>query len=259
MYRILLVIFGSVVLLSAGSGCAFGHYWMDRGNDLVDMFGLRVSGNLGFGLEANVRATEFFQTGIGWSEKYVIGISGREFGCYLEQSYSMPFTPSDWVPWIYPTPFGFERGIKRTPIFGNFPEVGVERQVSFLPSYGSKYRIVSDVPWAGRKKTSYDRWGGDIGFSACAGFLVVAGVEAEVRLHEVFDFILGWFTIDFMKDDKMRKYIRGELEKPAEKAPEKKKGSKAPKRKPSVKREGSKAPKKKSSEKKEEGKAPKRP
>lgn len=227
MSRILLLILGAAVFfstLAAGSGCAVGHYWMDRGNDFADMFGLRVCGNLGGGLEANVRVTEFIQTGFGWSEKYVVGTSGREFGAYLEQSYSLFFIPSDWVPWIYPTPFGFKRGIKRTAISGNFPPIDVDRQVSIIPSYGKKYSVLWDVGFTKRdKKTRYDRRWDDIGFSVCAGFPVVVGIEFEIRLREVIDFIFGWFVapdLILMKDDKLPRYLRGELDKPEEPPPE---------------------------------------
>jgi hypothetical protein len=192
--RLLLFALGAVILMSVGSGCALGMWAADRSNDFIDMFGLRVCGNLGLGLEANVRATEAFQTGLGWSEKYCIGFKGRDVGVYLEQSYSLPFMPSDWLPWIYPSPFGSERCLKREKQGGTFPDVSVSRQVFF--------GVPSDVAF-GRKgeKTNYDRRYDEVGVSAYA---VMVGVEFEVRLLEVLDFALGMATfglVDVMGDD----------------------------------------------------------
>jgi hypothetical protein len=176
------------------------------------MFGIRVSGNLGLGLEANVRATELIQTGFGWSEKYVVGLYGREAGAYLEQSYSLPFIASDWFPWIFPVPFGYERGVRRKVLAGNFPDVDVNRQVSWIAP------VVSDIGFTKREKhTPYDRRWDDIGFSVYAGMV---GVEAEVRVREVFDFILGLFAIDFMKDDHLRTFLK-EQKEAAKKRPKK--------------------------------------
>lgn len=192
--RILLFALGAVILTSAGSGCALGMWAADRSNDFIDMFGLRVCGNMGLGLEVNARATELFQTGLGWSEKYCIGFKGRDVGAYLEQSYSLPFIASDWLPWAYPSPFGSERCVKREAQGGTFPDVSVSRQV-FCGA-------PSDVAF-GRKgeKTKYDRRYDEVGFSAYA---VMIGVEAEVRLLEVLDFALGMATfglVDIMGDD----------------------------------------------------------
>ena len=50
--------------------------------------------------------------------------------------------------------------------------------------------------------TKYDRRPDEVGFSVYA---LVVGLEAEVRLLEVLDFVLGIFTIDPMKDDRLRK------------------------------------------------------
>jgi hypothetical protein len=186
----LVLVSGLVLVL--GSGCV---YFMDRGNDFVDMFGVRLTGNFGWGLEANVRATELFQTGIGWSEKYAIGFNGRHYGTYKEQSYTLPFTPSDWVPWIYPTPIANARAVKREPILGNFPAIDSSRHIWL--GYPSDVAFTKDG-----EPTKYDRRYDEIGFSVYA---LIIGVEAEVRLVEIFDFVLGIFTIDMMGDDQLRK------------------------------------------------------
>jgi len=190
----LLLILGACILLSAGSGCAVGMWTADRANDFVDMFGVRLSGNMGIGLEANVRATEVFQTGLGWSEKYVVGFKGRDYGVYKEQSYSLPFVPSDWVPWVYPSPFGTERSVNREPVNGTFKPVNSSRQVFF--------GAPSDIVFVeSQEETKYERHYDEVGFSAYA---LMVGIEAEVRLLEVLDFAVGMVTFgiaDIMSDD----------------------------------------------------------
>lgn len=198
MLRILAVFLAAGMVLVLGSGCVLGTYAVDRANDFVDMFGFRVSGNMGFGLEANVRATELFQTGLGWSDKYVVGFKGRDIGTYKEQSYTLPFIPSDWFPWIYPTPFAVDRSVEREAIAGTFKRVNCSRHV-FCGA-------PSDVAFVKKEEaTKYDRRYDEVGFSV---FAIMFGVEAEVRLLEVLDFVLGIFAIDPMKDDKLRETLR---------------------------------------------------
>ncbi len=231
MLKVLVVVIGGGLLLALGSGCVLGTYAVDRTNDFVDMFGVRVSANLGIGLEANVRATELFQTGAGWSEKFAIGFKGRHYGVYEEKTRTSPFIETDWFPVIYPTPFALDRRVWRHGLKGNFPDIDISRQMFLGCS--------SDIPFTkDGTVTDYDRRYDEVGFSV---YLGMVGVDAEVRLLEVLDFVLGFFTIDPMGDDRLRnppqpkkdygtqnpavKKLREKMERdrPAKKAPKRKK------------------------------------
>lgn len=146
-----------------------GGYFKARMYDFADMFGLSLL--FGFGLDANVRATQFFQIGGGVYDARRLGFIGRFAGWWREQrseggvslSYGQRLTRMD----------------KEGPIQKYFPNGFYKRPET--ANLDSKDRTVDEI-----------------GVTAVAG---VPGIDVAFRPVELFDFLLGIFTLDIKKDD----------------------------------------------------------
>lgn len=143
-------------------------YLENRGWDLIDLFSARLT--VGPGLRVSARVTDVLQAGVGSTGPDVTGAA------------SQTAFPAYQVGWIRR-----QGGVWRARI--------AEAGFSLLYYYGSEgWPIMGNKMRFGYK----DRGFFDVGFAVHAA---LAGVEAETRLDEIADFVLGWFGIDIMHDD----------------------------------------------------------
>ncbi|MFO0984723.1 MAG: hypothetical protein U1E76_23865 [Planctomycetota bacterium] len=144
-------------------------YLEDRGWDLMDLFSARLT--VGPGLRVSARATEVLQAGIGSTGPDATGAAAQTA------------FPAYQVGWIRR-----QGGVWRVRI--------AEAGVSLLYYFGEAdgIGIMGNKVKFGEK----DRGFFDVGFAVHAA---LAGVEAETRLDEIADFLLGWFGFDIMHDD----------------------------------------------------------
>jgi hypothetical protein len=145
-----------------------GRYFGNRGMDLVDIFSLRLTA--GPGLRISARVTEVLQVGV--------GMTGPDVSSAAQPT----AFPAYQVGWLRR-----EGGVWRARI--------AEAGFSLLYYFGSE-----GTPIMGSKTRfgEQDRGFFDVGFAVHAA---VVGAEAEVRLDEIADFLLGLVGIDFMRDD----------------------------------------------------------
>ena len=145
----------------------FWDYVGDRALDLLDTASFRVL--VGPGLRFNARVTEVVQLGAGFS-----GPTVRD-----QRGFSME---THFV------------GLQRRQ-GGIWTQRTSEAGVSLFYFYEADGDLIKG------DKSSFgpaDRGFFDVGFAAHLG---VVGAEAEVRVDEVIDFVLGFFAIDIMGDD----------------------------------------------------------
>ena len=145
----------------------FVDYLADRGLDLLDVASLRFI--VGPGLRANVRATEVLQLGAG-----VTGPTADP-----DRGFSIP---------AYMIGFHRRNG-------GLWHQRTTEGGVSLFYTYDTSGEVIKG------DKLSFDE--GDRGFFdvGFAAHLALLGAEAEFRLDEALDFVLGFFTVDLLDDD----------------------------------------------------------
>jgi hypothetical protein len=162
----------------AGSGCNPVHYPFDRALDLCDIF----SANFGAGKTAlgNIRLTQFFQLGAGFMDQTErAGFRGREVGYWKEAR-------KEWGAFV-----GYYSEYAREDLHGNrffmenFPRGG--KQEPMIPLHDNV------LAW----ERNTDRAWSDIGFS----FFLFGGLEMDLRVSEVADFIAGLLTFDPSRDD----------------------------------------------------------
>jgi len=152
-----------------------GTYFKDRLNDFVDIFSLSLS--LGIGVQANVRVTQIVEAGgLFWGGSK-FGFIGRQGGAWEETvaEFGMP---------------GFYiRSVQITPASGNIEPANTERGQSLWIFCGDE-----GIPY----DSGYDRKFWQVGATAHAGLV---GLDFSVNLKELFDFLLGWTTLDISNDD----------------------------------------------------------
>ena len=144
-------------------------YFKGRLYDFADMFGFSLL--FGFGADINVRATQFFQVGGGVYDARRLGFIGRYPGWWREQrseggaclSYGQRLTRTDM----------------EGPIQKYFPNNFYKRPETM--NLDSKDRTVDEI--------------------GVTAFALLKGFDVFFRPVEFFDFILGWFTVDFKNDD----------------------------------------------------------
>ncbi|MBI4617371.1 MAG: hypothetical protein HY720_27420 [Planctomycetes bacterium] len=164
-----------------------GRYLADRALDLADIPGLSLLG--GYGLSANVRATKAVQAGAGWYRAGRFGFLGRHAGAWWEERWEGGVSIAYAHHFLMGTACG---PIQEHQDFRDWTSVddGVPGNEN-----GAK---LGDIDILGKS----DRDFFDVGATAMLG---VVGVDAEIRLAELADFLLGLGAIDISADDTTRR------------------------------------------------------
>jgi len=151
-----------------GLGRQFGHYFLSRWYDLIDI--VDFSFGAGPGLMFNVHATKLAQAMGGWSDAYHVGFRGRSAGIWHEKRKEVG------VSLLY------------------YQKVERERITGWVESFRTdKMDLDTSAVYANNNDRSF------LG----VGAMVQAGVmvNVNVRPMQAFDFVLGWMTIDVLDDD----------------------------------------------------------
>lgn len=159
-----------VVLAAALGGCGYAG---DRLNDARDI--LHIDFSLGPQLGATARVTHIFQAGVS-TEGTVIGREEEDW-----------FYDASHIAWN-----GRWAGIHKR--IGH--EAGIGPETIEPKWYRRQYTAEYEEEYKDQKRTP-----DEIGASVAAG---IVGGELGVRPAEFFDFLLGWFGQDIMKDDGQR-------------------------------------------------------
>ena len=163
----------SVTSLSTGEGQdlgrQFGHYFLDRWYDLVDI--MDFSFGAGPGLMFNVHATKLAQAMGGISDAYHIGFRGRSAGIWKEKRKEIG------VSLLY------------------YQKVQRERISGWVESFRTdKMDLVTSAVY----NNNNDRGFLGVGAMVQAGLMV----NVNVRPMQAVDFVMGWFGVDVLEDDK---------------------------------------------------------
>ena len=189
--RKLNIVAGALLILSA-VGCDQQAYWKDRGHDFVDMFSVDVAGGAGVGVHG--KAT-IFHTGLGYGQMYHAGL--LQNGPGMRNDFGMrPEVQADAI-------------IRKSEGALNGEPNAFKDNPFMITWLKSKDRTNNERCWfihvPGMDKASAEpntKWW-DVLDCELAANAAVVGARAGVRPGQVFDFILGWFTVDFTGDDKM--------------------------------------------------------
>jgi hypothetical protein len=212
----------SILVLSAiCCGCATGpersargfrQYLIDRGNDFADIFMLRIAGGHGLMFSAKLSSPLVskyvpLRLALGYIDAEKIGITGRYVGHWRQRGaeFAIPFNyayrnyhvdpirGNDYfdqlmakLPKIQPDVPGEDR---EPNIEGLFDGPSVEYlwyQVGYDPN---EYGLMGEFP-----KT----WTGDVELKMHALYM---GIDFGLSFKELWDFITGFVTLDFSKDD----------------------------------------------------------
>jgi hypothetical protein len=151
-----------------GLGGQFGHYFLSRWYDLVDI--VDFSFGAGPGLMVNVHATKLCQAMGGWSDAYRIGFRGRSAGIWREKRKEVG------VSLLY------------------YQKVQRERITGWVESFRTeKMDLDTSTVYANNNDRSFF----GVGATIQAGILV----DVNVRPIQAVDFVLGWLTVDVLEDD----------------------------------------------------------
>lgn len=155
------------------------NYLANRALDFADIF--KINLGIGFGINANVRATQAIQVGGFYTGATKVGIAGRHAGVWNENSLEFG------IPFIF-----YGRNVVITPGGGNISPVHSYRQQILwkFEDEGLKEGETYDA--------NYDRQFLEIGVSAQALF---PAFEFGIRLKELLDFLVGFATVDLCGDD----------------------------------------------------------
>jgi hypothetical protein len=151
-----------------GLGRQFGHYFLSRWYDLIDI--VDFSFGAGPGLMFNVHATKLAQAMGGWSDAYHVGFRGRSAGIWREKRKEVG------VSLLY------------------YQKVQRERVTGWVESFRTdKMDLDTSSVYANNADRSF----------MGVGAMIQAGVmlNVNVRPMQAADFVLGWLTIDVLEDD----------------------------------------------------------
>lgn len=211
--------------LCSSLGCA--NYMRNRANDALDMIHLKAT--FGPGILASARVTQGLTVGVGILnnvQKY--GIKGRGIGHWEEYR-----GEAGAMFMGVPLSLYYVKDVRKTFVAGNnylkedlehpkpdeyrvFPVLGLGWWPLESNTPGSREaanKLNSANPFMADRKVT------EVGVTA---HLLIFGVDVSVDLLEVFDFLLGWFTLDFKGDDagsEVKEYKQkewGEDETPAD-------------------------------------------
>lgn len=141
------------------------NYFIDRSKDFVDMFD--VSAGFGPGFLVHARATKIAQAGGGYSDSWRLGMRGRTGGVFRETRREVGVSLFTWTQ------------TDRECYAGNIEKMHAEKMELDTLDKG-------------------DRSFFGIGATVHAG---IVAADVGFRPVELFDFILGLFTIDICEDD----------------------------------------------------------
>ena len=190
--------------LCSSMGCA--NYLMNRANDALDMIHLKAA--FGPGILASVRVTQGLTAGLGvlnHVQKY--GIKGRGIGHWEEYR-----GEAGGMFMGIPLSFYYVKDVRKTFVAGNsYLKEDLERpkpdEYRVFPILGlGWWPLESNAPGtreAADKLNSANPFMADrkITEVGATAHLLIIGVDVSIDLLEVFDFLLGWFTLDFRGDD----------------------------------------------------------
>lgn len=171
------------------SGRGVGDYFHDRLQDLRDVAGAAVT--VGPGLLAHARATQIFQVGGGYYTGYKLGTWHRSAGVWEQSETSGGAAPLFWI-----------RTLSREGIYGDIIDIGVgdsdcDKAVSFW-AFLIRGDLHAHTGPDEQRAHDLDQSFWDIGAGVHIGLI---GLDAYVNPMEMLDFLLGWFGVDFMRDD----------------------------------------------------------
>ena len=156
------------------------NYLANRALDFADIF--KVNLGIGFGINANVRATQIIQVGGFYTGATKVGIAGRHVGVWNENSLEFG------LPLIF-----YGRDVEIIPGAGNIPPARSYRQ-QVLWKFEDEEMKEGETYDA-----NYDRHFFELGVSVQALF---PAFEFGIRLKELADFLVGFTTIDLCGDDR---------------------------------------------------------
>jgi hypothetical protein len=152
---------------ASGSG---GSYLFNRGGDLVDILRLHVMGGKGGAVKLEV--TRLLHLGLGWYEAKAWGLHNRELGVWSEKV-------TDW---------GLLLGYHNEVEVWDIPRYSGSYGWSFADDGGSFFQEADP--------------GNPLDFLTVRGTLMLfIGIDVEVRVGEVIDFVVGIFQFDPADDD----------------------------------------------------------
>ncbi len=157
------------------SGCAVGEYFAERGRDFLDIVDLKIQ-PIGIGLGAKVQFTDYLAAGFGMGT-YLGEI--EKYGRFWHKN-----TKGHSVVWVHTGLLGIEYA-------GENSEV---------------YVLIVQPFWGNSIPQPYASWENRlrVGFEVC---LPLFNFGLFVNLGQIADFILGFFGIDLI-DDEREKWIR---------------------------------------------------
>ncbi len=189
--RRLSILAGAALLVLSAVGCDSKTYFKDRGHDFLDVFSVDVAGGAGVGVHGKAA---IFNTGLGYGQMYHAGLMENH---NAHNWFAVrPEVQSDV---IIRTNSGQMKG-EPSPWTGPF-------QLNWLKSadrMNNKKCWFIHVP--GMKAESAEpemAWWDILDLELSANLLI--GARAGARPGQFFDFILGWFTVDFTGDDTVEK------------------------------------------------------
>jgi hypothetical protein len=191
-----------LALLAAGAGCSRPAYWADRKRDALDIFTFTVGRGYGVKARAGFVNVGLFNNCDFW------GLRGGGFFYDPDDGrWEGPFLTGPIIDLVTPLPLPI--GAERIPLWVLFSSV---EQFS-LPHEDKGYLVIPEATWVSdRRGKSYEAGMLFIPFLSLANkayyytqLEVAAGLGYTVRLGfnpgELLDFLLGWTTIDILRDD----------------------------------------------------------
>jgi hypothetical protein len=166
-----LALFAALCLMPACSSTSAGDYFVNRGSDLVDI--LRLHGAVGRAFVVKADAFRIFHLGIGYEgNAYAWGLANREVTGWRESIFT----------------WGLVLGHHQETIVGNS-----ENRVS--GSYGWDFREHGNGFQVSDQNNMLDI------LTVRGTVMVGIGLDLEVRVGEVIDFLAGIFQFDPSGDD----------------------------------------------------------
>ena len=161
-----------------------GQYLQDRGADLAEVVQVHLVGSVG--ASAKVEVTRFVGLGGGAYRGYAVGLANGRWGAWREQVMDLGVIWPD-VMWMNAHAERVE-GAPGDRVSGSYFVVLSRSAHEYEQDSTSRY------DWATLRLTA----------------VLFAGVDCELRLHQVVDFVGGLFGQDLLSDDRAVAALAGE-------------------------------------------------